>query len=125
MEQMLLAKKDEARVILYDEHNDFFLGDAAQMEELKELSANIWMMARIQKADSDSEDRPSYDYAFISENDNLNDEIEKLKRESIDVQENLLKRIKILEYDFQRCQAQSIDFELQLQHQKEKIVNIL
>ncbi|GJT29322.1 hypothetical protein Tco_0909597 [Tanacetum coccineum] len=53
-------------------------------------------------------------------NDNSNDEIEKVKRESIDVQENLLKRIKILENDFQRCQKQCIEFELQLQHQKEK-----
>ncbi|GJS69935.1 reverse transcriptase domain-containing protein [Tanacetum coccineum] len=34
---------------------------------LKELSANICMMARIQKADSDFEDGPSYDCAFISE----------------------------------------------------------
>nr|GEW18207.1 uncharacterized mitochondrial protein AtMg00810-like [Tanacetum cinerariifolium] len=61
-----------------------------------------------------------------SQNDNLNDEIEKVKRESKDVQENLLKRIKILENDFQRCQAQSLDFEFQMQHQKEKwIVNSL
>ncbi|GJZ60946.1 retrotransposable element Tf2 [Tanacetum coccineum] len=56
-----------------------------------------------------------------SKNDNLNYEIEKVKSESIDIQENLLKWIKISENDFQRCQAQSIDFELQLQHQKEKI----
>ncbi|GKC88023.1 retrovirus-related pol polyprotein from transposon TNT 1-94, partial [Tanacetum coccineum] len=33
----------------------------------------------------------------------------------------LLKRIKILENDFQRSQAQSIAFELKLQHQKEKM----
>ncbi|GJT02425.1 retrovirus-related pol polyprotein from transposon TNT 1-94 [Tanacetum coccineum] len=31
------------------------------------------------------------------------------------------KKIKILEYDFKRSQAQSIDFELKLQHQKEKM----
>ncbi|GKC91285.1 hypothetical protein Tco_1151934 [Tanacetum coccineum] len=54
-------------------------------------------------------------------NDNSLDEIEKVKWESIDVQENLLKRIKILENDFQRCQKQCTAFELQLQHQKEKI----
>ncbi|GKC97660.1 hypothetical protein Tco_1167935 [Tanacetum coccineum] len=50
----------------------------------------------------------------------LNVEIKKVKSKSKDVQENLLKRIKILENDFQRCQVQSIDFELQLQYQKEK-----
>ncbi|GJW12258.1 hypothetical protein Tco_1578085 [Tanacetum coccineum] len=171
------------------------------MEELEELSANICMMARIQKADSASKDGPSYDSAFISQvwifllelvftlprelrtslgvpsnfdqwdptslqpfnfsvivqidldetlkqneilkdqlleatlthdvercvfmcldskNNNLNDEIEKAKRESIEIQENLLKRIKILENDFQGCQAQSIDFKLELKHQKEQ-----
>ncbi|GJS60326.1 hypothetical protein Tco_0655110 [Tanacetum coccineum] len=57
---------------------------------------------------------------FGSMDDDLTAEIEKVKRESNDVQENLHKRIKILEYDVQRCQKQSLDFELQLQHEKEK-----
>ncbi|GKC24660.1 retrovirus-related pol polyprotein from transposon TNT 1-94 [Tanacetum coccineum] len=48
MEQMLLAKQDEAGVILTDEHNDFLFADASRMEEIKELSANICLMARIQ-----------------------------------------------------------------------------
>ncbi|GJU95374.1 reverse transcriptase domain-containing protein [Tanacetum coccineum] len=47
MEQMLLAKKDEAG--------------------LEELSANICMMARIQPSNVDSDEGPSYDSAFISE----------------------------------------------------------
>ncbi|GKE73060.1 hypothetical protein Tco_1535101 [Tanacetum coccineum] len=50
-------------------------------------------------------------------NDDLDVEIEKIKSESKDIQDNLLKQIKIREHDFQRCQAQSIDFQLQLQHQ--------
>ncbi|GJT72924.1 hypothetical protein Tco_1032210 [Tanacetum coccineum] len=49
-----------------------------------------------------------------SMNDGLTTEIDKFKRESIDVQENLHKRTKILEYCVQRCQKQSLDFELQL-----------
>ncbi|GJS88934.1 hypothetical protein Tco_0771570 [Tanacetum coccineum] len=48
-------------------------------------------------------------------------ELEKSASDSRDIQANLLKRIKILKNDFQRSQAQSIDFELKLQHQKEKI----
>ncbi|GJR67894.1 retrovirus-related pol polyprotein from transposon TNT 1-94 [Tanacetum coccineum] len=48
-------------------------------------------------------------------------ELEKSSSASRDIQANLLKRIKILENDFQISQAQSIDFELKLQHQKEKI----
>ncbi|GJR63644.1 putative RNA-directed DNA polymerase [Tanacetum coccineum] len=54
-------------------------------------------------------------------NELLKDEIEKSSSDSKDIQANLLKRIKILENDFKRSQAQSIDFELKLQHQKEKI----
>ncbi|GKA66894.1 hypothetical protein Tco_0766702 [Tanacetum coccineum] len=40
-----------------------------------------------------------------------------LTSDSKDIQVNLLKRIKILENDFTRSQAQSIDSELKLQHQ--------
>ncbi|GJU45366.1 hypothetical protein Tco_1202632 [Tanacetum coccineum] len=47
--------------------------------------------------------------------------LKKSASDSRDIQANLLKRIKILEDDFQRSQAQSIEFELELQHQKEKM----
>ncbi|GKE13097.1 hypothetical protein Tco_1416648 [Tanacetum coccineum] len=67
MEQMLLEKKDEAGVILSNKQNDFLLADATQMEEIEELSANICMMARIQKATTDSDEGLSYYSAFISE----------------------------------------------------------
>ncbi|GKC04766.1 hypothetical protein Tco_0996376 [Tanacetum coccineum] len=45
MQQMLLAKKDEAGVILSNEQNDFLIIDVAQLEEIEELSANICIMA--------------------------------------------------------------------------------
>ncbi|GKD09564.1 integrase, catalytic region, zinc finger, CCHC-type containing protein [Tanacetum coccineum] len=67
MEQMLLAKQDEAGVILTDEHNDFLFADASRMEEIEELSANICLMARIQPADHTFDDGPSCESAFISE----------------------------------------------------------
>ncbi|GKF01116.1 hypothetical protein Tco_0028039, partial [Tanacetum coccineum] len=38
MEQMLLAKQDDAEVILTDEQNDFLFADASRMEEIEELS---------------------------------------------------------------------------------------
>ncbi|GKC01343.1 integrase, catalytic region, zinc finger, CCHC-type containing protein, partial [Tanacetum coccineum] len=66
MEQMLLAKQDEAGVILTDEQNDFLFADASRMEEIEELSANICLMARIQPADNTSDAGPSYDSAFIN-----------------------------------------------------------
>ncbi|GKD21459.1 gag-pol polyprotein [Tanacetum coccineum] len=67
MEHMLLAKQDEAGVILTDEQNDFLFADASRMEEIKELSTNICLMARIQQADQNSDDEPSYESAFVSE----------------------------------------------------------
>nr|GEV16971.1 hypothetical protein [Tanacetum cinerariifolium] len=41
--------------------------DASRMEEVKELSANICLMARIQPVNLDFDARPSYDSAFLSE----------------------------------------------------------
>ncbi|GJV52118.1 retrovirus-related pol polyprotein from transposon TNT 1-94 [Tanacetum coccineum] len=67
MEQMLLAKQDEAGVILTDEQNDFLFADASRMEEIEELSANICLMARIHQLINTSDAGPSYDSAFISE----------------------------------------------------------
>ncbi|GJZ60576.1 gag-pol polyprotein [Tanacetum coccineum] len=66
MEQMLLAKQDEAGVILTDKQNDFLFADASRMEEIEELSPNICLMARIQPADNTSDAGASYDSAFIS-----------------------------------------------------------
>ncbi|GJS72597.1 retrovirus-related pol polyprotein from transposon TNT 1-94 [Tanacetum coccineum] len=66
MEQMLLAKQDEAGVILTNEQNDFLFVDASRMEEIEELSANICLMARIQPADHTSDDGPSCESSFIS-----------------------------------------------------------
>ncbi|GKD10683.1 hypothetical protein Tco_1190368 [Tanacetum coccineum] len=50
----------------------------------------------------------------------LHAEIEQIKKNSIEIQEGLQAKIKILEKDVQRCQKQSVDFELKLQHKKEK-----
>nr|GEU28843.1 integrase, catalytic region, zinc finger, CCHC-type, peptidase aspartic, catalytic [Tanacetum cinerariifolium] len=46
MEQMLLAKHDEAGVILTDEQYDFLFGDASRMEEIEKLSSNICLMTK-------------------------------------------------------------------------------
>ncbi|GJV36594.1 retrovirus-related pol polyprotein from transposon TNT 1-94 [Tanacetum coccineum] len=60
-------------------------------------------------------------YESKEKNNLLKDEHEKSSSDIKDIQANLLKRIKILENDFKRSQAQSINFELKLQHQKEKM----
>ncbi|GJZ76642.1 hypothetical protein Tco_0641314 [Tanacetum coccineum] len=61
------SKQDEAGVILTDEQNDFLFVDASRMEEIKELSANICLMARIQPINFYSNEGSSYDSAFLSE----------------------------------------------------------
>ncbi|GKD16138.1 hypothetical protein Tco_1205296 [Tanacetum coccineum] len=65
------------------------------------------------------------DYVLLSaaqqKHDLLKDELEKRSNNSKEIQANLLHIIKILENDFRRSQAQSTDFELKLQHQKEKM----
>ncbi|GJS76094.1 retrovirus-related pol polyprotein from transposon TNT 1-94 [Tanacetum coccineum] len=76
MEQMLLAKQDEAGVILTDEQNNFLFADASRMEEIEELSANICLMARIQPADQNSDDEPSYESAFCIDDDQSNSYIQ-------------------------------------------------
>nr|GEW79436.1 zf-CCHC domain-containing protein/DUF4219 domain-containing protein/UBN2 domain-containing protein [Tanacetum cinerariifolium] len=67
MEQMLLAKQNEAGVILTDEQNDFLFADASRMEDIEELSENICLMDIIQHANIDSDCGPSYDSPFLSE----------------------------------------------------------
>ncbi|GJT67076.1 retrovirus-related pol polyprotein from transposon TNT 1-94 [Tanacetum coccineum] len=60
------VEKDEAGVILTDEQNDFLFADASRMEEIKELSANICLLARIQPADNTSDAGPSYDLHLLN-----------------------------------------------------------
>ncbi|GKA30971.1 retrovirus-related pol polyprotein from transposon TNT 1-94 [Tanacetum coccineum] len=50
----------------------------------------------------------------------LNAELEKVKKKYFEIQEGLQARIKILEKDVQRCEKQSVDFQLKLQYEKEK-----
>ncbi|GJW49188.1 hypothetical protein Tco_0090539 [Tanacetum coccineum] len=54
------------KVTLFDEQNDFLVADVTRMEEIEELSANICLMAIIQPANINSDERPSYDSTFLS-----------------------------------------------------------
>nr|GEX67006.1 hypothetical protein [Tanacetum cinerariifolium] len=77
---MLMAKQDEAGVILIDEQNDFLCADASRLEEIEDLSANICLMARIQPTNNTFDAETSYDYAFISEvqSSSINDNKEQM-----------------------------------------------
>ncbi|GJY97553.1 hypothetical protein Tco_0514463 [Tanacetum coccineum] len=61
------SEKGHYALILTDEQNDFLFDDASRMEEIEELSANIYLMVRIQPTNIDSDVGPSYDSAFLSE----------------------------------------------------------
>ncbi|GKF55445.1 hypothetical protein Tco_0165785 [Tanacetum coccineum] len=65
-EQMFLAMKDEAGSHLKDEENDFMLDNSYGEETMKELTAAVMLMARIQPADGNAETVPSYDAKDVS-----------------------------------------------------------
>ncbi|GJT42695.1 integrase, catalytic region, zinc finger, CCHC-type containing protein [Tanacetum coccineum] len=83
------ASNDEARVILTDELKDFLFVDASQMEEIKELSANMCLIAKIQPTNFDSDEGPTHDSAFLSELS-----VVELKRQNVELQktQSILKR---------------------------------
>ncbi|GJU92354.1 hypothetical protein Tco_1304777 [Tanacetum coccineum] len=66
-EEIIEVRKDEAGVIITDEQNNFIFADALRMGEIEELSVNICLMARIQPANFDSDEGPSYDSALLNE----------------------------------------------------------
>ncbi|GKB85928.1 retrovirus-related pol polyprotein from transposon TNT 1-94 [Tanacetum coccineum] len=65
--QMLLAMKDEARSNLTNEENGFMLDSSYGEDTLKELTDAIMLMTRLQPADDNAENVPSYDAKAISE----------------------------------------------------------
>ncbi|GJX40777.1 retrovirus-related pol polyprotein from transposon TNT 1-94 [Tanacetum coccineum] len=54
----------------------------------------------------------------------LNAELEKVKKKSFEIQEGLQARIKILEKDVQRCQMQSVDFQLKMEKLENENVSL-
>ncbi|GJY89884.1 hypothetical protein Tco_0505080 [Tanacetum coccineum] len=66
MNEMMLAKQDEAGVLLTDEHNDILFQHASRMKKVKKLSAHKCLMAKFKPANN-TLIWPSYDSAFISE----------------------------------------------------------
>ncbi|GJX45828.1 RNA-directed DNA polymerase, eukaryota [Tanacetum coccineum] len=118
MEQMLLAKKDEAGVILSNEQNDFLLADAAQMEELKELSANICMMARIQPANIDSNEGHNYDSALVCvEHDKYAHDSYKLEQ----LARNAYKEAEKQQIIANKVKQQNVELTKQLEQYKERV----
>ncbi|GKD64931.1 hypothetical protein Tco_1307039, partial [Tanacetum coccineum] len=61
------VKKDEARITLTKEENDFLLAEVDGEKELKELNASCIMMVRIQTVDKNSDAELSYDSDLANE----------------------------------------------------------
>ncbi|GJT70089.1 hypothetical protein Tco_1029375 [Tanacetum coccineum] len=110
MEQMLLAKQDEAGGILTDEQNDFLFADASRMEEIEELSANICLLAKLTKqlarnAYAEAAKQQRFAHRKMSENeDKYHDTI-------LDLEEKLKKNVdlflKIESFVEQTCSSSS------------------
>ncbi|GKC42363.1 hypothetical protein Tco_1060085 [Tanacetum coccineum] len=66
-EQMLIAMKDEAGRNLNAKENDFMLDNSFGDKTLKELTAVVIMMARIQPAGGNTMTKPTYDTKAFSE----------------------------------------------------------
>ncbi|GJR37822.1 hypothetical protein Tco_1213506 [Tanacetum coccineum] len=84
-EQMLLAMKDEAGSNLTNEENDFML-DNSYGEDLEELTAAVMLMARLQPADDNAENVPSYNAKAVSEvnaSSKVHEQVSHVKRKTI------------------------------------------
>lgn len=88
----------------------------------QECASNVDLEAKLKIFE-----KTPYDISLIVESQNLKvenemsrHENEKILKESSDIQEKLKRQIFSLEQNFQRCQAQSFNFELALQHNLEK-----
>nr|GEW56150.1 hypothetical protein [Tanacetum cinerariifolium] len=66
-EQMLLAMKDESGSNLTNEEKDFMLDGTYGDDTLKKLTVAVMLMARLQPADDNAENVPSYDAKAVSE----------------------------------------------------------
>ncbi|GKB29416.1 retrovirus-related pol polyprotein from transposon TNT 1-94 [Tanacetum coccineum] len=83
---MLLAMKNEARSNLKNKENDFMLDNSYGDETLKELTAAVIMMARIQPANDNADSKPSYDAKAVSEvnaSHKVHEQVNHVKRKTI------------------------------------------
>nr|GEW66450.1 retrovirus-related Pol polyprotein from transposon TNT 1-94 [Tanacetum cinerariifolium] len=95
------------------------------IEGVEELKRNVWIKGENKAAlptlyvDLESIHMLSV-FTKVNSDNSLHAEIEPIKRKSIEIQNGLQARINIFEKDVQRCEKQSVDFELKLQQEKEK-----
>ncbi|GJS89439.1 hypothetical protein Tco_0772075 [Tanacetum coccineum] len=138
---MLQAMKDEAGGNLNEEENDFMLDNAYGDDTLEELNAAVIMIACIQppgnKADAeankqmldvnhednnggiDEHDSNAHNQSVAL--DSLIYNVQEEAKKSIHIQATMEQRIKILENDFKRAEAQYVNLDLKIQHQKENL----
>ncbi|GKD45967.1 hypothetical protein Tco_1270612 [Tanacetum coccineum] len=126
MEQILLAKQDEAGVILTDEHNDFLFVDASRMEEIEELNANICLMART-VSNTIGDDQIDSNIIFDEPNEDVNSgsvEYDNNVQESYELKQiarNVFKEAEKQQIIAKKVQQQNTVLTKQLESYKEKV----
>ncbi|GJQ98574.1 hypothetical protein Tco_0009713 [Tanacetum coccineum] len=118
----LIQKNCKRASIFYTSPEEIQLNDFCQ-DQLKPIVNELQFYFEFFKTLFQRDIKEMKDVFESTENElynSLHAEIEQLKKKSIENQEGLQARIKILEKDVQRCEKQSVDFELKLQPEKEK-----
>ncbi|GJY92815.1 retrovirus-related pol polyprotein from transposon TNT 1-94 [Tanacetum coccineum] len=109
MEQMLLAKQDEAGVTLIDEHNEFLYADATRMEEIKELNVNSGSV------EHDNNVQASYALEQLALN---------AYKEAEKQQINADKHVSQKKYEYSEVRAQNQDLLITISELKAKLKNV-
>ncbi|GJZ85424.1 hypothetical protein Tco_0650763 [Tanacetum coccineum] len=115
----LIQKNYKRASIFYTSPEEIQLNDFCQ-DQLKPIVNELHFYFEFFKTPFQRDIKEMKDVFESTENNSLHAEIEQLKKKSIEIQEGLQAKIKSLEKDVQRCEKQSVDFELKLQHEKEK-----
>nr|GEU84137.1 integrase, catalytic region, zinc finger, CCHC-type, peptidase aspartic, catalytic [Tanacetum cinerariifolium] len=101
-----------------NEMKDVFKSTESKLYELQKL--NDFLKDQLLEASLKHKVELSVSLNHKCVDNSLHAEIKQIKWKSIEIQEGLQARIKILKKYVQRCEKQSVDFELKLQHEKEK-----
>nr|GEX03685.1 hypothetical protein [Tanacetum cinerariifolium] len=112
-EQMCPAMKYEARSNLPNEENDFMLDTLYGEDTLEELTAAVMLMARLQSANDNAENVPSYDAKVISEV-NSSSKVHEQK-----IMEARMDTIQMLAYNVQREAENKKRLDDELKKQKD------
>nr|GEV13687.1 integrase, catalytic region, zinc finger, CCHC-type, peptidase aspartic, catalytic [Tanacetum cinerariifolium] len=118
----LIQKNCKRASIFYTSLEEIQLNDFCQ-DQIKPIVNELQFYFELFRTRFQRDIKEMKDVFVLTESElynSLHAEIKHMKRKSIKIQEELQAKIKILEKDVQRCEKQSVDFELKLLLEKEK-----